>query len=191
MTANELRQAIIRVLDVNLDLTIHGIGTPAADLTYFTSGPAHKAKHREFYDVDVAHIGRIVKWLETWPRTLAINPRGHGSYGFKHIAERDLDEYVANGEFILAARVSGIRIQRIAPRNPNVIFNLTRRGIQPCGHCGKPIICGSHDRPDSGYDHPAAPAGVEKPRSVQWRHRWAIPMREQMRQSRRLIGDSV
>jgi hypothetical protein len=170
------------VLDANPDLTVHGIGTPDEHHGYCTSSLKHEVAHRQFYNVDANHVGRVVEWLKGWPRTHSINPHAPGSYGFKHIVEADIDEYVSNGEFILAALISGVRIERY-PDSPNVAFNLTRSGCQPCGRCSQPIVYGSYG-PD-GHDHVAIPGSLTKPGRYpkHWRHRRAASRRELIRQA--------
>ena len=55
--------------------------------------------------------------------------KGSSSYGLKHIAERHLDNYVSNGEFIYAMHMEGYNIER---DDPNCYFNIKRGDIRVC-----------------------------------------------------------
>lgn len=50
--------------------------------------------------------------------------RATGSYGWKHVAERAMGEYVTNGEFILVALLLGHRIKSVDENNPNCFINM-------------------------------------------------------------------
>lgn len=49
----------------------------------------------------------------------------HSSYGLKHIAEKGIDEYVSNGEFIGAMIEAGYEIKQISSLNAS--FNISER----------------------------------------------------------------
>ncbi len=49
--------------------------------------------------------------------------KGSSSYGLKHVAERHLNNYVANGELIYAMHLAGYKIIR---DDPNCFFNINR-----------------------------------------------------------------
>ncbi|MBX3001919.1 MAG: hypothetical protein KF893_25565 [Caldilineaceae bacterium] len=50
-----------------------------------------------------------------------------GSYGLKHLMERDTDIYTTNGAFICAMLAEGFEIERCAP---NAFFNVSTRSIR-------------------------------------------------------------
>jgi hypothetical protein len=189
MTEEQLADEVKQVLKANPDLTDGGIGVPKRNAKgewhgrWTTQVPELEAAHRAFYQVDIAHLSRVVAWLQRWPRTKSVNRRAPSSYVMKHIVERDLDEYVSNGEFILAALIVGLQIRRHL-NHPNVGLNLTHSGCQPCGRCGQPIVHGRYGGRDGGHDHDAVPCGLDKPaRDPQWRHRRAVLERELIRRA--------
>ena len=47
------------------------------------------------------------------------------SYGLKHVVERVMGQYVANGEFICAALVLGYKMKKLKD-NPNAYFNIRK-----------------------------------------------------------------
>jgi hypothetical protein len=80
---------------------------------------------REALLADVDTFQRVCEWLEggVYYRRRTINKR-ITSYGLKHIAERAIDAYVANGTCIAAVIASHFDYQLI-PGSPNVWFNMS------------------------------------------------------------------
>jgi hypothetical protein len=75
-----------------------------------------------------ARVQEIAQWVfRNLEPQKGINTK-HTSYGYKHIAEREIG-YVANGEFIAAAVMVGFRY-KLTPDFPNVKFNFTERSIK-------------------------------------------------------------
>ncbi|NHF61851.1 hypothetical protein [Microcella pacifica] len=75
------------------------------------------------------HVAEILKWLESnVERRKTINP-DYGSYGLKHMAERHLGAYVANGEFIAAAIIAGYPYRRGEGTSPNATFGMSSRSL--------------------------------------------------------------
>lgn len=76
----------------------------------------------------------VVEWLlnyDAFDRRKTINT-SMGSYGWKHVVERDVKHYVSNGDFICAALYLKYKMRRM-PRSPNAYFNLrkdTRNAIR-------------------------------------------------------------
>ena len=70
----------------------------------------------------------VCVWLSTLDRRKTINPY-HTSYGYKHMAEMAIEEYVPNGVLIAAAIHCGFRY-RICKRSPNVKFNISERSLK-------------------------------------------------------------
>ena len=69
----------------------------------------------------------VVEWLlnyDALDRRKTINT-SRGSYGWKHLVERDTKQYVSNGDFICAALYLKYNMKRI-PRSPNAYFNLRK-----------------------------------------------------------------
>lgn len=76
-----------------------------------------------------AHVAEIREWLESnVERRKTINP-DYGSYGLKHIAERHLGAYVANGEFVAAAIIAGYPYRRGEGTSPNATFGMSSRSL--------------------------------------------------------------
>jgi len=69
----------------------------------------------------------VVEWLlnyDALDRRKTINT-SRGSYGWKHVVERDTKQYVSNGEFICGALYLKYSMKRM-PRSPNACFNLRK-----------------------------------------------------------------
>lgn len=74
-------------------------------------------------------IGRAVLWISANLKpTKRIVPR-YGSYVLKHLYENARGEYIANGQFIAAALMAGLRCRPIKG-SPNVVFNVNVRSIK-------------------------------------------------------------
>jgi hypothetical protein len=74
-------------------------------------------------------VGRIqatVDWLQRIKPTKNVNDTGT-SYGYKHIAERDIG-YITNGVFICAAYLAGFKVQTYHDA-PNTTFNMSKKSI--------------------------------------------------------------
>lgn len=66
-----------------------------------------------------------VRWIRArCDRLRTVARSGRTSYGYKHDVERDTGYYVTNGAFIAAAVYCGYAMERVAPNNPNAIFNV-------------------------------------------------------------------
>lgn len=72
-------------------------------------------------------VNLCTEWLlkhDGLDRRKTINPNSC-SYTLKHVVERVMGQYVANGEFICAALVLGYKMTK--PKNsPNVYFNIRK-----------------------------------------------------------------
>lgn len=75
------------------------------------------------------HVAEIRDWLESnvVPRK-TINSE-YGSYSIKHMAERHLGGYVANGELIAAAIIGGYPYRRGEDLSPNATFGMSSRSL--------------------------------------------------------------
>ena len=126
MSSSALRTAIETVMEKHPDLSIHGwhfhvvlrpewvgvVAGAAADPMSFM--PAEVDRRR----VDTERVRTAIFFIEKWTTpTKAIASRPT-SYWLKHCAERygrdaGMSNYVANGEFIIAALVTGHRYRLI------------------------------------------------------------------------------
>ena len=69
----------------------------------------------------------VVEWLlnyDALDRRKTINT-SRGSYGWKHVVERDTKQYVSNGDFICGALYLKYLMRRM-PNSPNAYFNLRK-----------------------------------------------------------------
>ncbi len=71
---------------------------------------------------------RVCEWLADIAPTKTVNRR-RGSYGLKHMAERDIGDYVSNGSFIAAAIHCGFPY-RLKPDSPNVWFGMSEKSLK-------------------------------------------------------------
>jgi len=71
---------------------------------------------------------KVCQWLAGKRRRKTVN-RLHTSYGYKHMAEKDIGEYVTNGCFIAAAVHCGFDYSPCADNSPNVWFNISEKSL--------------------------------------------------------------
>jgi hypothetical protein len=91
-----------------------------------------------FSDQDFELAERVADWLKSRISRAAKIQESINSYNMKHIAEKDMHEYVPNGVLILAALRCGFSMKRCPEHgNPNVYFDMSskdwkvlRRGLQ-------------------------------------------------------------
>lgn len=69
----------------------------------------------------------VATWLQA--HIAPVKTFGYGSYGLKHLAEKSIGEYVANGVIIAAAIYLGYGY-RCIPRSPNVRFAMSKRDVR-------------------------------------------------------------
>lgn len=86
---------------------------------------------------DTGAIESAMQWLSTKRRTKHPG-RSVTSYGYKHTAEGELNTYISNGSFIVAAVALGFKIQRIVG-TPNCFINIARPRHKPAAFAGKTI----------------------------------------------------
>src|SRR4051794_12517634 len=85
-----------QILDEHPSLSGEGLGLPELRLPEADGG------------IDLASVCEALKWLARCEKTEEIE-RGPSSCGLKHLMERETGVYVSNGEFVLAALLSGFR----------------------------------------------------------------------------------
>lgn len=88
------------------------------------------AERRADLRKQIGTCAKVAKWLKenTLPRK-TIN-RNDSSYGWKHIVEKEIGEYVSNGAFIAAAIHCGFKFSAEGGYCPNAYFNI--RTYKPC-----------------------------------------------------------
>lgn len=113
-------------------LCINGFGAGSFDVP-LEARRARFAGWRLELRRSASHVAEIREWLESKvERRKTINP-DYGSYGLKHLAERHLGAYVANGEFIAAAIIGGYTYRREEGTSPNATFGMSSRSLALLG----------------------------------------------------------
>ena len=84
--------------------------------------------HLRINDRFFHQIAVCARWIDRRPRTKNVNRNGYGSYFYKHVVERESDEYIPNGAFIAAALALGCKWKRVGP---NAVFNISRKCVLP------------------------------------------------------------
>ena len=77
-----------------------------------------QSNYKEFTSDDMNQIQTCIDWLQAKMISSQMN-RISTSYGIKHIIERELNTYIANGCFIAAVIQLGIPYEKI-PNSPNI-----------------------------------------------------------------------
>lgn len=63
------------------------------------------------------------EWLRRKTIPTKTENRNMGSYGWKHVVEKDMNHYVSNGAFIQAALLEGYLVRHYGETSPNAGFN--------------------------------------------------------------------
>lgn len=115
------------VMDAYPNLTAHGMGSPYEQGQTPQARQADLESWRQRLATDVVTFDKVSAWLGQHPeaRIKSLN-RTHSSYGWKHVAERALGIYVANGTFIAAALHQGFTMVQ-HPSGPNVFLNISEK----------------------------------------------------------------
>lgn len=74
-------------------------------------------------------LRRAHGWLGLQRRTRQVNRRAGTSYGLKHVAERAMGGYIANGMFIAAAVARGFVVRR-AHGGPNAYLGISQEAVR-------------------------------------------------------------
>jgi hypothetical protein len=98
------------------------------NLTPFGFGETCVGQTVQEFDQDYKEqVAMCIEWLKTKVIDNKIN-RVSTSYGIKHIIERELKTYVANGCFIAAVIHLGIPYKRI-PNSPNILVAISHKEL--------------------------------------------------------------
>jgi hypothetical protein len=87
-------------------------------------GPGTEVKRREMLDSHVEVFYRCCMLLDSVGKSVTFNQR-HNSYGLKHVLERAIGMYVANGIAVAALVATGYAI--VPSSEVNVRFNMSER----------------------------------------------------------------
>ena len=112
-----------------------GLGEADVDAHGVVNDGGGGSPHAFLEDVREDVVTKVREWIdrhcEATKHVRRAGPGPISSYGWKHVAENGIDEYVANGEFIAAAIRAGYRAVQCDPRSPNAYFNMRlRRGAK-------------------------------------------------------------
>jgi len=116
----DARKVLYTVLRTQPELMLEGFKTPLNAHLWPSSRSAMLR--------DDVHINAFVDarmWLRDRQKQKTFNRTGT-SYGWKHVAEREMETYIPNGLFIAAAIEEGFCIQR-ERGTPNVFLNIARK----------------------------------------------------------------
>lgn len=86
------------------------------------------AKNRNVLRESVDSVSKTVEWLRAKIEPIKTLNTKHTSYGYKHLAEKDVG-YITNGVFIAAAIIVGYPY-KIDEGSPNVIFGMSERSVK-------------------------------------------------------------
>jgi hypothetical protein len=108
--------------------TLNIIGFGLSNLQRYTLEERRRelAENRERLLGDVEVCSKVCDWLKEKAKERATLNREMGSYGWKHVIEKEIGEYVANGVFIAAAIHCGFNYKLISPESPNAYFNICK-----------------------------------------------------------------
>jgi len=118
MTEAEAQKCIDLVLKDHPDLTANGFKYHDK----YAGTPEHA-----YGPVSPEGFITVVEWLlnyDALDRRKTINT-SRGSYGWKHVVERDTGQYVSNGDFICGALYLKYNMKRMH-HSPNAYFNLRK-----------------------------------------------------------------
>lgn len=150
MTANRDRDATNRVRQTSTEsrhsvarretepLTLAEVMQQHPLLTYFGIGvfdPLRKtpeqrrtelAAGREELASNEDNVREVAAWLRA--NVTPIKTPTQGSYGMKHVVERQLGRYVSNGELIADALIVGYPFRHV--EGPNVLLGMSQRDVK-------------------------------------------------------------
>lgn len=80
---------------------------------------------------DEEQIKICMEWLEkNAEKTMIANPGTIGSYGLKHLVEKNMKSYVSNGAFIVACLRSNFICKQETITSPNIIINISKKSVR-------------------------------------------------------------
>lgn len=89
----------------------------------------YERRQRLKLEQSARRVIEIAEWVAANLRSQRKVNTHHTSYGLKHVVERATGQYVANGEFIAAALMVGLK-HKISENSPNVQFAITEDSIR-------------------------------------------------------------
>jgi hypothetical protein len=135
------REDIAKVIQREPRLTSHGLG-----IFHYPGQkpPSHHSLYQAFLAEQEELLNAekkctaICAWLTGVVTRKTINSKV-GSYGLKHLCEREIGQYVTNGELIAACIHMGLTFTQEGFRSPNVCFNISSSTVFP-GNSELPFI---------------------------------------------------
>jgi hypothetical protein len=136
MTEDEARTRLATILQLRPDLVYGGLAPAAVHADWRRFSPEDYQTRWQAARDELAgnvHTFRLVyDWLGRVERRRAINT-STGSYGLKHVVERIIETYVANGVMIAAALARGFPARQCQPGSPNMYFGMKTLDLQAAG----------------------------------------------------------
>jgi hypothetical protein len=120
-----LKRVFGEVLDREPTLNMYGFGP--SRLSTKTAAERQEEAHawRDELRQAAANVIEVHQWLRENVRPIK-TPK-QGSYGMKHVVERAIGRYVANGELIAAALMTGYPMGPV--EGPNTVFGMSQRDV--------------------------------------------------------------
>jgi hypothetical protein len=128
LDADEPDRQLAVVMTLEPDLCINGFG-PGHYGGDLEERRANFVRWRTELRAHAERVEVVREWLmQNVEKRSTINSDA-GSYGLKHMAEKDLNDYISNGELIAAAIIAGYSYRRGADNSPNAAFGMSSRSI--------------------------------------------------------------
>ena len=79
--------------------------------------------------IDITAVRASMKYIEQNFDLIKTFNISHSSYKIKHIVQKKIEQYVANGELIIAMINCGFKFQRWPGTSANCFFNASRKSL--------------------------------------------------------------
>ncbi|WP_454232223.1 hypothetical protein [Mycolicibacterium fortuitum] len=112
-------------LEQNPRLSANGLGLSRDPRTTLAQQRADFERHRRELRAGFVSVVRVLLWLQS--SIGMIKTPTHSSYYLKHVAEKSLQHYVTNGEFIAAALMADYPMKDRGGLNP--LFGVRKRDV--------------------------------------------------------------
>ncbi len=90
------------------------------------TAPGFSSGHLEDGEHDLKIVRELIEWIPNVFEKSDKYNKWDSSYGLKHFAERNIDKYVANGDFILAMINCDFEYKLTHSESPNVYFKIRK-----------------------------------------------------------------
>lgn len=128
LAADEPDRRLAALMDSEPYLNVNGFG-PGAYTRNLQERREQFRQWRTELRSSSERVEMLCRWLvDNFESRKTINERA-GSYTLKHLAEKDLGKYVANGQLIAAALIVGYPCRKGSGTSPNADFGMSARSI--------------------------------------------------------------